>query len=348
MKDKVLYIDFLSPHGHIFFNNIYIRSILKCKYNVIDFVFQSHYKGKFEFLSTTSKYKYFHSFKNNNKIPHLNAIQYRLYLLMFQLNCMYIAYRGKYTKIIISSFDNYAIRYFCSKADVYAICHNNIEMAQSSQRQSSVLKTVSKKINLIALNMESYKYLKSINCNRIHCLPHGYLDRESSCFKNKRIYVPINDFIDKTFCTKILSDEFDKYLCSIGYKLLVKKNLFSNDYKFKNIEFINRYLSEDEYNSMLSESDIILLPYDIDRYKYRSSAIFMEAISFNKKIIAPYCENFKNLKLKGDFGITLYNDYENFISLLSDLINDQSDILYTNVKSENSIDKISENLQKIL
>jgi hypothetical protein len=53
------------------------------------------------------------------------------------------------------------------------------------------------------------------------------------------------------------------------------KNLFSNSC----IYFINNNLSRKEYEKWMVDSDLILLPYVSDLYRYRTSGIFVEAIA---------------------------------------------------------------------
>lgn len=54
----------------------------------------------------------------------------------------------------------------------------------------------------------------------------------------------------------------------------IAKNLFSNDY----IDFVNTNLSRNEYEKLMISSDLILLPYISELYKFRTSGIFVEAI----------------------------------------------------------------------
>lgn len=52
-----------------------------------------------------------------------------------------------------------------------------------------------------------------------------------------------------------------------------------------NIKYVNTNLSFEEYNDLMVNSDIILLPYLSELYKFRTSGIFVEAIALNKVVV---------------------------------------------------------------
>lgn len=67
-----------------------------------------------------------------------------------------------------------------------------------------------------------------------------------------------------------------------GYDVLKWKKTIKTLSNFKNIRLIDRVLTQNEYKSLLLSSDVVLLPYLSEYYRYRNSGIFDEAIFLNK------------------------------------------------------------------
>lgn len=63
------------------------------------------------------------------------------------------------------------------------------------------------------------------------------------------------------------------------YTRVAKSNLLSLAKKFENIDIINKSIASDEYNKILNNTDILLLPYNNKNYRARSSGVFAEAQS---------------------------------------------------------------------
>ena len=62
--------------------------------------------------------------------------------------------------------------------------------------------------------------------------------------------------------------------------------------KTDNITIINKYLSDEEYNSMLDSIKYILLPYT-DDYKGTSSGVIYDVLFHKKPVITKHYENFQ-------------------------------------------------------
>lgn len=72
---------------------------------------------------------------------------------------------------------------------------------------------------------------------------------------------------------------------SANHKFTIKINQGYKKYfikKKQNITFTQSNLNQKEYTETLVNSDVILIPYDHKSYKYRTSGIFLEAISANR------------------------------------------------------------------
>ena len=94
------------------------------------------------------------------------------------------------------------------------------------------------------------------------------------------------------FPGKIRKDKFSK-----NFNDFLKSNKNSNLEIFINEKYNNNLsikakiiklknnLSRDEYQKIFDKTDFIILPYESNYYKYRSSGIFVEAISLNKTVL---------------------------------------------------------------
>ncbi|MFA6964009.1 hypothetical protein [Bosea sp. (in: a-proteobacteria)] len=58
-------------------------------------------------------------------------------------------------------------------------------------------------------------------------------------------------------------------------------------YPIAQVELITRVLGVDEFTTLLSEADIVILPYDAGNYRNRSSGILVQAIAAGKPVVAP-------------------------------------------------------------
>ncbi len=70
-----------------------------------------------------------------------------------------------------------------------------------------------------------------------------------------------------------------------NYDLLKYKQTLNNLKKNENVKLILKEQSKKDYIKLLNSTDVTLLPYESDNYKYRTSGIFYESIYFEKPAI---------------------------------------------------------------
>lgn len=133
------------------------------------------------------------------------------------------------------------------------------------------------------------------------------------------------------FLIQANSNGFD----NLKYNETIKKLL-----KFKNIKLIFNELSEQKYLQYLRNSDIILLPYLKDNYKFRTSGIFFETIFANKISIVSKNTWMSSFYEKNKYLKKLILNTENNFKGILDYINTNHD------KIVNEIKKIKLNIQK--
>lgn len=113
------------------------------------------------------------------------------------------------------------------------------------------------------------------------------------------------------------------------FHFLLQSNCANNDYyiqdkineiknkNFKNVELLEKELSEEEYYLLIQKSNVIVIPYDQAIYYANTSGILTEAISYAKPIIVTHNTWMSN-NMPDGIGITFEN--KNSIDLAKKMI----------------------------
>ena len=197
-----------------------------------------------------------------------------------------------------------------------AICHNNIDYIKTSRVKRILFQKTSKKIYFVVLNKASDTYLNSIGA-RHFLAGHGSILLEGIETCQNMIFMPVNDCPDLEVLNYLQREEFLDFLSKSDLRICIKEKYIKVDHP--NIIKLKNYLPQAEYDSMMSTSMAILLPYDENRYKYRSSGLFYEAVGRRKTIIAPSYLNFETDVCEGDRGIYLYSKPSQIISIIENI-----------------------------
>lgn len=307
---RILYADLICPLGHVFYNNIQIASI-SSRYDV-DFVFQKGYAGNLNIPDGSTVFEY-HAFADKKNVV-INAISYRLYMISYQNYVSKVAREGNYDIIFISSFETLS---FCVslpyKTRVIAICHNNIDYIKTSRVKRVLFQRTSKEVYFVVLNKASDSYFNSIKV-RHFLAGHGTILLEKNEICQNIIFMPVNDCPDLEVLNYLQGEDFLNFLSKSDLRICIKEKYIKVDHP--NIIKLKNYLPQTEYDSLMSTSMAVLLPYDENRYMYRSSGLFYEAVGKRKNIIAPSCPNFEADVCDGDRGIYLYSKPSQVISII--------------------------------
>ena len=104
----------------------------------------------------------------------------------------------------------------------------------------------------------------------------------------------------------------------------------------ENITFIDKYLTDAEYVSLINESKFIILPYK-RQYEEKSSGVLLEALYNNRPVIVPDMKSFKMVKefnlgiVYKEFDIEIINQlkdekaYQQYKEALSDFVKKQEE-----------------------
>lgn len=331
---KILYTDLICPSGHVFYNNVQI-ALLSRKYSV-DFVFQKGYANKLKIPDGSNIMEYV-CFSNKNNVR-INALLYRLYMIKYQKYIAKVAEEGRYDYIFVSSFETFS---FCInipyKCKVIAVCHNNIDYIQKSYLKRYLFVNASRKVNFLVLNKTSSEYFEIIGAKYFR-VSHGTILFETNKNHGKFIFMPINDCLDMKTLKYLISIPFLEYLRNLNVKLYIKEKFVEVNHP--NIVKLPNYIDQCNFESFINSAMAVILPYDLDKYKYRSSGLFYESVGRNKVIIAPCHPNFSDDVCTGDLGILLYKNSDDIPKLLSSIINNGINVSYKGLFERMNLDII--------
>ncbi len=327
---KILYIDHISPDGHINFNKIYLDALMRQKYQV-DIVCKAGYFKKIK--TSNSHFKL--------EIPNIlyrykDGITNRI---LFFLQLIYIKHKidfSNYDYILLSSYEEISLFFAKYKYKLFIVNHDNIR-GLDSRIKRFFIKKISQKNTHIVFEQYIKEHLKMYRINNVCVISHGLInplniknvnfnslhnicpDLHNAPLYNYVIFSPSASSTDYKFIRSLLSDEsFGKFLMK-NKIIFIAKGHFSKSNN-KNIVIINNYLSQQQYESLFSISNLILICYP-SSFKYRVSGILMECIS-NEKIC--FIKDIEALKIYSK--CFTYNPYfknkEELINLISLFIKD--------------------------
>ncbi|MDM0536834.1 hypothetical protein QTG87_09850 [Clostridium perfringens] len=336
---KILFVDPLSPKGHKNFNLSFIR-VLK-KIGFVEFICKEGYMND----ELSLKYIPKHFYKSNTKfkgvLDNLKILNWIIKNIDFEM----------YDAIIFSSFDTISfsiVSDFFKKYNICIVNHKNVDELDSKIKQF-FYKRINKNIKHIYLEDFITEYVrKKINICNIFTVYHPLKEIDESKYRVEEnfIFSPGGQNEKKFIDDAIISERKNNTLENLNLKLYIKSQKYSYDNRFLIIN--NNYLEDCEYNNMFRNAKYILIYYD-KSFRYRISAVFLEAIAYRKNIICS-----KNLLFNSMFEINpnlgyQIDDYNNFINNIKEY--NKKDNLYKNygnILSRYSDENIKKQLLKCL
>ena len=289
-KMKILMLDYLSYGAHKNFNKIHIEALIKsgCSLHLVggkkqfDNIIKNPAIQIDEipgFLTPTTKHS-----------PIFLRFVYIICLLW--LRCKYNV--CKYDVIVIPTYDPMSIWVYRTSKKLVLITHD-VHYLENKIKYYAVNSLPAHYIH-VGLSVEMVEKMKSLYPHkRIQYIPHG-LCPISECDKlvkpqilnninNEYLFCPINnkyeiDFIHALFTSPILIN----YLEKNNLILIIKKKLFQ-DNKSPRIVTIENDLSKPEYDYLIQNALVVILPYEYN-YKYRCSGILFECVMRDTPVLA--------------------------------------------------------------
>ncbi|MFC4100412.1 hypothetical protein [Paenibacillus xanthanilyticus] len=142
-----------------------------------------------------------------------------------------------------------------------------------------------KKSGTIRHTLNTYK-LKDISCENDRLL--DFLNDEY-----KLIVAPSNNRLDKKLVEKLIELDQSGELEKSKVRLFLKSK--DTKYQGNNLQIVNLYLKDSEFNFLVDRANYVFLPYIETEYFYRVSGVFYDCITFNKPIICSQMEFFKSM-----------------------------------------------------
>lgn len=288
MTKTVLFVDYLSPKGHISFNKNIIRNL--SSYNVnITCVFYEDIPIKNTNLENVSFIRLNRpSFKSKNNILTRIYLFYSLCKIKRKVNF------ASYDYVIFSSFEETSLFFSYFNSNLFLFAHNNSRSLHNKIKWF-FLKRITIKHTLIVFDeLIKAEYFKNKISNVVtisHGLPQQF---EKSKVLKTDVLVNLNlqlyDYIifspschssDYKLLKQISNDrKFCDFLNRKNLLFLIKDNtgLIKES---KNIKIVDYYLEQHEYEALFNLSKVILLPYS-DNFKFRVSNVLYECIANDK------------------------------------------------------------------
>ena len=330
---KVLYIDTESFPAHLNFNSIHIKALIDAG-AVVEGVFREGYSEKLN-LPIKTAYCISHSLygkRNNSMSARLDMFKR---LLAVKKNVEF----NSYDKIILAYYDELVLPFAGFPHGLYLINHINIG-ALNHWLKIFLFKRLSRRNTQIVLTKGARQFVLEIGVKQCIYIPHGLpIPYSKECCKP--LWIKHRYFI---FSPSATSSDF-RCINSIVHNNQFINYLQKNDILFiirgavsnvssSNIKVIDNYMDTDEYQGCFIHSNAIFIAYKEDRYKYRASAIMLEAISNNKRIVARYSEGLSEYSyIIGDN--SFFNSIDDLINRLDRIIKKTKTIKYSNVEEPN-------------
>ena len=319
---KILYIDTESFPSHANFNRIHLNALLNLGFSV-DGAFKIGYKELLGISDVKVVFEIPEEHYEHGKDTQL----YGRYLMLKRLFDVKRAVRLKeYDAIILSYYDELVLPFAGYPNGLYMINHINVG-ALNHWLKKYFFKRLAQKNTHIVLSKSAYDFVTQLgigNCRLVyHGLPKPYpKDISKPVWMNHKycIFSPSVTSTDFTAIHELFSSKlFLDYLANNDILFVIRgRDLYSD---CPNIKIIDHYMDDADYQGCFIHSDAIFVAYRQDRFKYRVSAVMLECIANNKRVIAKRSEALN--EYEGTIGSESYYDQvEDIFELFERTVND--------------------------
>lgn len=323
---NVLLIDTESFPAHANFNRIHISALLKVGCDV-DCVFRCGYSH----ILNINNLKIVYEIPDSDYEKKDTRIKGRILMLKRLLDVKRNVNFASYDRIILSYYDETVLPFAFYPSKMYLINHINIGGLKYWIKRT-LFKRISKNNTQIVLSKDAFDYIGKLGIvNRqlvYHGLPKTYNKSElRSSFIDKHycIFSPSAQSSDIESIKNLLNSErFISYLIENNVEFIIRtKQELPNK---PNVKLITSYMSDEDYQNCFVKSDIILVLYK-KQFMYRVSAVLLECISNNKKVVIqnhPGLQEYKSIFGKDSF----FDNVEGAISAIDRLLKDNKQPMY--------------------
>lgn len=328
MQMRILYIDTESFSSHANFNRIHIDALMKCGYSV-DGAFKEGYINLLGIKNLDVVCEIPERLYEHGKETQV----YGRFLMLFRLWKVRSKVRfADYDAVILSYYDETVLPFSLYPSGLYLINHINADGLHHWLKRKLFL-LLSKRNTQIMISKRAYEYVRelgAINTKLVyHGLPNPYdrgIVRPVWMSHQYTLFSPSAMSSDLYFIQELLNNkQFNDLLVVKDIQFVVRTNrplTTSNP----NVRVIDYYMKDDEYRGCFVHADAILVSY-VDDFKYRVSAVMLECISNNKRIVVRKNEGL--LEYKGMVGADSYFDgVEEAVRVVERKVMDRTDSVY--------------------
>lgn len=288
---RVLIFDPLSEKGHREFNNSFDKLFLKFEREWIvskdmhDSMHINCSKNHFDNKLINKKNKFFYLFN-------------QVFLLI-----KFIIYSRKYDKAILVSYYLpsvflLSVIFSLSKEKYFFVEHNTIP--ESSRIKDIMFRFLTCKITHICLAPYIGKYLTKKYRKRTISIWHPFPESQPQVEKNENLFFMPSSTITDNDRNKIL----DRFFCESTSLLYLKGERQGET--SKNIIFQKFF---NDYNDLMARSKFVIIP---QKFSYRVSGVFFEAISNNCIVLMSKCEFSNSMAAVFDKNVFIVDDWNVF------------------------------------
>lgn len=319
---KVIYIDYILRPGHVNFNRIHIDALRETGCNVRLVLYKSI---KEELPYNDSDYDFIIPNCLGMKEGHrfFNRIAFLVVLFLIKLKVSLF----QYDYVYVANFDEITMGIFPLCRNMLLVAHAN-GMGLKNRIKRPFLKKLARHNTFLVFNECLASAFRAGGINSLRIISHGCVDIVSppkECFpslhleKYALVVFHASPKICTEFITKIIENaEVIKTLEKYNI-LLILRNLKDHPVSSgRHVVSINKYLTKEEYNFLMSRSDAILIAYG-EQFKNQVSGVSFESVSLGKNLMVLenpflyYCRDYYNYD-------PLFQDSASFICLLKLLL----------------------------
>lgn len=315
----ILFVDFMVEDTHRYYCNRIIKEVNK--YSSTFVVEKNEYMDYAE--DDNHKIVYIKTKETVNNYP----IVARVNVLYNFFNTLKVIRGYEFKKIIVLGYDpvmfSFIFPILYKKGDIFLVQHHQLDEVDKSKIKQKLWSIYKDEVNHILLDeaiIDGVSQQFMIKKNKLFFFPIPLIENAKllkETENNKIKVLCISGSNDK----KQLKD-FVRYYGEVlkenNIELIIKKDFINLESENDAIVMVNNYLSDDEYNKIYREIDIVLMLFPKD-YKYRCSGTIIDAFSYNKKVISSPILEAVSYKKKFPDICTTYNSLDEIIDLILEM-----------------------------
>lgn len=286
---KILFADYIEQTGHVNFNRIHIDE-LKNEGHDVKIAVHSTIANRLPYNKEDYAIIFPKFLKQRKGHSLLNRLCFAIALLMIKCHLFF----NHYDRIIISSVDELTLAIIPPSNKFIAICHTNANSLTKEGLKKKCMLSLGKKAKFLVFNdymKMPFEKLGLDICTIAHgCIPPFKCVSECNIPEIKGVdhilFHPSSKH-DEIFENTLINDiQFNTLLNKTNSIVLMNGIGKDKD----RIKYINRRLSDKEYQSLFLKADIILIFYP-DTFEYRVSGVSFECVSNKKPFLVNRCKS---------------------------------------------------------